>query len=79
MDDKPFERDPASAEDAEVPNGTWDDRRFGLKMTWKQKNCDGEYCDVFFFLLMYFKLLDGFNSIFIGEMLVFYIYIYVCV
>jgi hypothetical protein len=33
MDDKPFERDPASAEDAEVPNGTWDDRRFGLKMT----------------------------------------------
>ena len=49
MDDKPFERDPASAEDAEVPNGTWDDRRFGLKMTWKQKNCDGEYCDVFFF------------------------------
>ena len=24
MDDKPFERDPASAEDAEVPNGCWD-------------------------------------------------------
>ena len=33
---------------------------------------------MFFFLLMYFKLLDGFDSIFIGEMLVFYIYICVC-
>ena len=52
-----------------------------------ENSCDGENCGVFFsvFLfeitvfLMCFKLLDGFNSIFIGEMLVFYIYVCVCV
>ena len=32
-----------------------------------------------FFFLMYFKLLDEFNSIFIGEMLVFSLYIYIYV
>lgn len=42
MDDKPFERDPASAEDGEVPNGPWDQPgMIGLNMNW-QKSCVGE-------------------------------------
>ena len=62
MDDKPFERDPASAEDGEVPNGPWDQRgMIGLNINW-QKNCDGEKRFVFFsvqnqIFLMYVRLL----------------------